>query len=43
MSTTRKQALGPPQKYWYEDEPLSMLKLKDWTRLWPRKQALGSD
>ena len=24
-ATTRKQALGPPQKYRYEDEPVSML------------------
>ena len=25
MSTTRKHAKGPTQKYWYEDEPIPML------------------
>ena len=25
MTTTRKQALGPPQKYQYKDEPVFML------------------
>ena len=24
-STTRKQALGPPQKYQYQDEPVPMV------------------